>query len=161
MYLLKNLYPTKKYPYINLGNKLRELRGGLNQESYAKQLGVALRTYHRYEKGERKIPDGLLKLATLLNRNNTKIGYVSEPKSEYRSQEQELINMAKQILRSEYGLALAANIRAFHSAIQKDKERGKLKKQITDLRKEIADLGERLSDINSDLAHHTHAGIKR
>ncbi|MBA7713418.1 hypothetical protein ES703_122421 [subsurface metagenome] len=134
----------KKYPYIDLGNKLRKLRGGLNQEGYATLLGVALRTYHRYEKGERKVPDGLLKLAILLDQNNNKIGYVAEPKHyvfdlepEYQSQEQDLINMVNEILRSEYAPALAANIHSFYAAIQKDNERGKLKKEIAALKKEM------------------------
>jgi len=143
----------KKYPYIDLGNKLKELRGGLNQEDYAKQLGVALRTYHRYEKGERKIPDGLLKLATLLNRNNTKITYVSEPEDEYKSQQQELINMTRFILESqtESAIALAANIRAFYN---------NLKKQV-EFERRLAHLEDQLLKVNSDLVNHVEDCVKR
>jgi len=145
-----------KYPYIDLGNKLKELRGRLNQESYAKQLGVALRTYHRYEKGERKIPDGLLKLATLLNRNNIKIGYVSEPSNIYTSQRLPLFDMTKVILNSqtEYAPALASNIRAFYSAIQN-------REDLTDLKRRVALLEQQLAGTDSGLAKPREKGIKR
>ncbi|MBA7713116.1 hypothetical protein ES703_122115 [subsurface metagenome] len=47
----------------NWSDRLREIRKfrGLNQESFAKQLGVGFRTYIRYEKGEREPSLSLLK----------------------------------------------------------------------------------------------------
>lgn len=42
---------------------LRSLRGPYTQESFAKSLDIPLRTYIRYEKGERPMPRGLLRSA--------------------------------------------------------------------------------------------------
>ena len=55
----------KKYPYKELAKQLRELRGPIIQKIMAKRLGISLQTYNRYEKGRRKVPDGLLKLARI------------------------------------------------------------------------------------------------
>ncbi len=58
-----------KYPYKKLGDRLRGLRGSLDKIAFSEELGVTLRTYYRYEKGERKIPDGLLKLAEIVHQS--------------------------------------------------------------------------------------------
>ncbi|MDM8551914.1 helix-turn-helix transcriptional regulator [Desulfobacterales bacterium HSG2] len=60
---------NKNYPHRKLGNKLKELRGSDSKTDFAKKLGVALRTYLRYEKGERKVPDGLFKLAQMIRQS--------------------------------------------------------------------------------------------
>lgn len=62
----KEVSDTKKYPYAELGLKLKNYRGSLTKKAYSDLLGVAYRTYIRYEKGERKLPDGLLNLAEML-----------------------------------------------------------------------------------------------
>jgi len=47
-------------------NRLRELRGGLSQEEFAKKIGVSHRAYQRYESGERvPHPHVLSKIAVL------------------------------------------------------------------------------------------------
>ncbi len=56
----------KKYPYKDLGNQLKDLRGSLDKKDFAERLGVGVRTYYRYENGERKVPAGLFKLAHML-----------------------------------------------------------------------------------------------
>jgi len=146
----------KKYPYIDLGNKLKILRDGLNQVTYAKRLGVALRTYHRYEKGERKIPDGLLKLAILLSHDKTKITYVSEAFNAYIPHKLSLLDMAKVILNSptEYGPALASNIRALYRAIQN-------REDLADLKRRVDLLEQQLVGINSGLTKPIQKRIKR
>lgn len=52
-----------KIEFIKSGNRLKELRQGVKKELFAEFLGISVRTYYRYEKGERKIPIGLMKLA--------------------------------------------------------------------------------------------------
>jgi transcriptional regulator with XRE-family HTH domain len=42
---------NKKYSQV--GERLKELRGNLSQEEFAKKIGVSFRTYQRYEVGER------------------------------------------------------------------------------------------------------------
>ena len=57
---------ANKPHYAELGKQLKELRADFKQQAFAKEIGVALRTYQRYEKGDRKVPDGLFRLAKIL-----------------------------------------------------------------------------------------------
>jgi transcriptional regulator with XRE-family HTH domain len=59
----------KKYPYRAKGAELRALRGSRKVKEFAETLRILPKTYYRYEKGERKVPNGLLKLAYILVRN--------------------------------------------------------------------------------------------
>jgi transcriptional regulator with XRE-family HTH domain len=43
-----------------IGNSVKELRGETSQNDFAEFLGIALRTYQRYESGERLFPDDAL-----------------------------------------------------------------------------------------------------
>lgn len=43
--------------YIEIGNRLRQLRASLSQKEFAASIGVPFRTYQRYESGER-LPKG-------------------------------------------------------------------------------------------------------
>ena len=43
-----------------IGDRLKALRGEMNQDEFAESLGFQLRTYHRYEIGERIAPDELI-----------------------------------------------------------------------------------------------------
>ena len=55
---------TKKY--LQVGERLKELRENLSQEEFAKKIGVSFRTYQRYEVGERiPHPHVLSKIAGL------------------------------------------------------------------------------------------------
>ena len=38
--------------YFEIGQRLKKLRGGLNQQIYAKRIGVSYRAYQNYESGE-------------------------------------------------------------------------------------------------------------
>ena len=47
----------KSFPYKEIGNKIKLLRGdGQTQEQFAALLGISLRAYQRYEHGERLPP---------------------------------------------------------------------------------------------------------
>lgn len=46
-------------------NELRTLRGDLTQDAWTERLGVAKRTYIRYEQGQRAAPEFLMRLARL------------------------------------------------------------------------------------------------
>ena len=39
--------------YVQVGERLRELRGKISQEEFAKKISIPFRTYQRYEVGER------------------------------------------------------------------------------------------------------------
>ena len=49
---------------------MKALRGSQKVKNFAKALGVVLKTYYRYESGERKVPDGILKLAYIITGKN-------------------------------------------------------------------------------------------
>ncbi len=51
----------KKYTYLEIGNRLKELRKNLTQKEFATKIGVPLVTYQRYESGERLPPEPVLK----------------------------------------------------------------------------------------------------
>jgi transcriptional regulator with XRE-family HTH domain len=52
--------------YLQLGERLKELRGDLSQEEFAKKIGVSHKGYQRYESGERvPHPYVLSKIAVL------------------------------------------------------------------------------------------------
>lgn len=55
----------KKYPYKDIGGRLRELRGEILQKDFAKWLGMPQSQYNRYETGKNKPPLRILeKVAT-------------------------------------------------------------------------------------------------
>lgn len=45
---------------VTLGNSVKKLRGNISQSEFAEMFGVNLRTYQRYESGERIFPDDVL-----------------------------------------------------------------------------------------------------
>lgn len=49
--------------------KLERLQLGISQSKMAERLGVGLRTYQRYEMGERQIPKPVIMLHEALKRN--------------------------------------------------------------------------------------------
>ena len=49
--------------------KLERLQLGISQSKMAERLGVGLRTYQRYEMGEREIPKPVIMLHQALKRN--------------------------------------------------------------------------------------------
>lgn len=58
----------KKYSYIDVGNRLKELRGNLSQKEFAEKIDVSFRTYQRYEAGETLPPEPVLeRVAELYN----------------------------------------------------------------------------------------------
>lgn len=54
------------FRFIERGKELRKLRGNQSIRDFAPKLGIPVRTYYRYESGERKLSDGHLKLAYIL-----------------------------------------------------------------------------------------------
>ena len=136
---------SKKYPYKNLGNELKGLRGLFDKKDFAKQLGVGLRTYYRYESGERKVPDGLLKLAHLLNREyelpaRSERIKIAEPRAVLYDIE-ELLEDARKILSSGNQAAIDAlerNIRYFSHAIDLENRLNELENRMTSLESNTA-----------------------
>ena len=49
-------------------NELRTLRGQRTHDEWCRILGVPKRTYYRYEKGDRRAPEHLMKLARIKGR---------------------------------------------------------------------------------------------
>lgn len=74
----------EKYPFKEIGNKLKAFRGDKKQYEIARALGIAVTTYNRYEKGRTKIPEGLFSLAERIAQDDSMgAGIVKETKSLY------------------------------------------------------------------------------
>lgn len=130
----KNL---ERYPYKDLANELRGLRGRITQEAFANQLGIALRTYHRYEKGERKVPKGLLKLAHLLKEKDVGIvadvSYGSSKSNPISDEEYELIKAVRELDPiSRKGVYLSAITQLNEAMRERNIRKDKGKKEILD-----------------------------
>lgn len=50
-----------KYTYLDIGNRLKELRKKISQKEFADKIGIHINTYQRYESGERMPPEPVLK----------------------------------------------------------------------------------------------------
>jgi len=111
----------KKYPYQDLGNELKELRGFNEKEDFAGKLGISLRTYYRYEKGERKVPNGLMKLARILSKSAV-VNFKEAQSKEWYSKEDmaapyhinQLMDDARKILTSGNQAAIDALEHSIH-----------------------------------------------
>jgi len=57
--------------YFEQAFVLRKIRGSLTQKAFADKLDIPLRTYVRYEKGEREMPNGLIRLAFYITQDNS------------------------------------------------------------------------------------------
>jgi transcriptional regulator with XRE-family HTH domain len=58
---------TKERKYQDRAERLKKLRGDIGVDVFAKELGINLTTYYRYERGETPISDGHLKLAEIFS----------------------------------------------------------------------------------------------
>ena len=122
---------------MDLGNRIRQVRGSLTQRQFADKIGVAVYTYQTYEKGS--IPNGkiLLRIHERFNVNITWLltgegsptppveskqlmPAVSEAAAEYAPPIDQLIEMVLKILDSntEFTRALQSNITAFYHALE-------------------------------------------
>jgi hypothetical protein len=59
---------TKKRPYIDRADRLKAFRGEISVDAFAKELGINLTTYYRYERGDTPVSDGYLKLAEIISK---------------------------------------------------------------------------------------------
>lgn len=50
----------QKFPYLEIGTRLKELRKNLSQKDFAKKIGIPLVTYQKYDSGERMPPGRVL-----------------------------------------------------------------------------------------------------
>ena len=70
----KRYMAVKNKKYSQVGERIRELRGKLSQEEFAKKLGVSFRTYQRYDTGER-IPHPHV-LSRIAEKFNTTVDWI-------------------------------------------------------------------------------------
>lgn len=95
----------KKYTYLEIGNRLKDLRKNLSQKDFAKKVGVPIATYQRYEYGERMPPEPVLRrIAELYGKTvDWLLGRDHSPKQEtpYTRREHELMDMLVAVLRDE------------------------------------------------------------
>lgn len=75
---------TKTRKYQDRAALIKKLRGDLSVESFARELGINLTTYYRYERGDTPISDGHLKLAEIVSRAKSgAAGAVIDPHRDY------------------------------------------------------------------------------
>ena len=92
----------QKTPYIDLGNELRALRGGLTKKDFAHRLGIHAQSYYRYESGEREVPATILEKARALRGEaNLNVGIWANVPKDMTAEESALIN-ALRMLGPEY-----------------------------------------------------------
>lgn len=68
----------KKELFFEQSYFLRKICGSTIQKDFAKKLGISLRAYSRYEKGEREMPNGLVKFALLLTKDKEEVVLIDE-----------------------------------------------------------------------------------
>lgn len=140
----------KSFPFIELGEQLRKLRGDLSKKIFAKRLGISVQTYYRYETGERQVPAGTLQEAEAIARGEFVSTYKDEVDVSLVSTEAlgDLMKMTTAILTSptEYAGSLAANIRSFYRSLELEKRTAKLENECKDLRQRLAALEDKLKD---------------
>jgi transcriptional regulator with XRE-family HTH domain len=74
----------KRRPYEDRAERLKKLRGEAPVDVFAKELGINIATYYRYERGETQISDGHLRLAEILrNKRQHDNITISEPAQNY------------------------------------------------------------------------------
>jgi transcriptional regulator with XRE-family HTH domain len=56
----------KKTNTADMGNELKRLRGDVSAKDFADKMEINLRTYYRYERGDRPIKPGLMKVARMV-----------------------------------------------------------------------------------------------
>ena len=169
--MIKNINKNK------LSNELSWLRGKEKKTIFAGKLGVAYRTYLRYESGEREPKESVMKLARILSKNKAGEGEpfpdgVREPVVEYEKGDDPFarsVSGLRQIFDSQDKALIAAiqiNIQAFQLSIHKDhqisqqsKEIQKLKEECEKLKKKIDALEKRaVGNAEAGSGSHAHSG---
>lgn len=148
---------TKKRQYADRGEQLRALRGNIPVEQFARELGINLTTYYRYERGDTPVSDGHLKLAKIVSdKSQLDKRTVSDPESGYdphggwqpRSIEEmagvpkglgmgravEMLASIYQSKNQDVIRAIFANLQVFSSAIEQAGQIDQLKRDMDELR---------------------------
>lgn len=165
----KEQMDKKIYPYSRFAKELVNIRGPLEPKAFAEMLGLKMQAYYRYERGERKVPDSVIKLARLVkktllqtvssediyNKDRGGQGKKGSPEAVYNKDRisevggddlGDLLKMTTAILmsRTEYSGSLAANIKSFYRSLELEKRTAKLENECDDLRKRVAALEDAL-----------------
>jgi len=137
----------KKLPFKERGRKLKRLRGDRTKQEMADFFNISLRTYYRYEDGERKVPDAYLKLAQIDNLSKISEeqpaykrggGWRPRPVEEFAGAPANLdfakaVSMLADIFSSEDDQL----IQTMRSTLENFCEQAKLKKKLEDLDKRV------------------------
>ena len=118
---------TKPKPYLDRAEKLKSLRGDISTDKFAKELGINLTTYYRYERGEtiEKTPD---------TERGTQRGRAFDLLAKiYESADQQLIG------------AIFSNLKSFAEAAEQKRENVKLNLKLEGLESKIDDLEAQLN----------------
>lgn len=151
---------------MELGSRLKTLRGGLSQEEFSQRVGFNKNTIGNYERGERT-PDAVFiktvceKLGVsaewlLWGHGPMRRGEVPETTAQDTIQSQpppvpppgddfkmtEMVTMTVEVLESEtiYRTALASNIRAFHQAVRSERTLARLEERMEQIEQSVEEL---------------------
>jgi len=120
--------------YLDIGNRLKKIRGSLSQKDFALKAGIPFRSYQRYEAGERMPPPDVLPLLAQIG--NTTTDWILEgdidslrlllrqKKSELNKKEIEVDELTKELIQalSSKGIPIPDDIDIFISTVAFFKE---------------------------------------
>lgn len=120
---LKNIhyvcFVKKKYIYLEIGQRLKELRKNLSQKEFSEKIGVPLVTYQKYDSGERMPPGAVLSRVAeicgktvdyLLGREPLQM-VISDAKELYLAEKKSLDDLKKKAEEHLYATKLLAILR--------------------------------------------------
>ena len=152
---------TKPKPYLDRAEKLKSLRGDISIDEFAKELGINITTYYRYERGETPVSDGHLKLAEIVRMKINGTAGVSEPELDYDhhggykpdpekalgvergTQQWKAFELLSKIYASQDQQligAICSNLKSFADAAEQKRENVELKRKVEGLESKIDDL---------------------
>lgn len=131
---------VKTFPYKQTADKLRSLRGQQNVEHFAKKLDINIRTYYRYESGEREIHPGLLRLAekmseeSIRTNGHQKLSNENQEEDSYVIASEMLLKIFKSKSATKYRRAIMSNLEAFSESIKAEDRIAHLENEVAELK---------------------------
>jgi len=145
---------------MNIGDRLKALRGGLSQDEFSQRIGFHKNTIGNYERGERTPDVDFLRAVCekldissewlLWGKGSMHRGEATpaaapataQPPAEDDFKMSDMLTMTAEVLESDtiYRTALASNVRAFHQAVRSERTLAQLEERMVALEAKVEDL---------------------
>lgn len=161
---------------MDIGTRLKTLRGGLSQEEFSQHIGFNKNTIGNYERGERTpdvvflkticeklnvSPDWLLWGQGPMRRGETAPAAASPAPAQAPPPEEDfkmvdMVTKTVEVLESDtiYRTALASNINAFHQAVRSERTLVRLEERMEQLEKRMEELASENAYLKQRLEQH-------